>query len=96
MAKLSLAEAQKIMGEFSLGFGGVCNDVFDAIEDNPAGPALQSLIERGRHKVKQFEDTVAKLSETHARQFKADYERKLTKLKVNIGKLEDKQKINKA
>jgi hypothetical protein len=92
LGKLTLEEAQKLAGDVGAGLGGVCNDVFDAIEGGPPGPGLAALIERGRLKVRQYDDALTRLSGSHARQLQTDYERKVARLKANLLKLESKQR----
>ena len=92
MAKLTLAESQQIAADVGNGLGGVCNDVYDAIKSVPRGPALQTFIDRGMAKVRQYEDAVAKLSGAHQKYLKGDYEDQITGLKEDLVALEAKQK----
>lgn len=92
MAKLSTDQAQEAAAEFSKGFGGVCNDAFDALSEDLKDEEIKAIVARAKDKLAKYDEVVGQLGQVHLDQFKADYDRKIERLRNNVPKLEAKIK----
>lgn len=92
MSKLSTDQAQDAAAEFSKGLGGVCNDAFDALSEDLKDEEIKAIIAKAKGKLARYDELVGQMGEVHLRQFKADYDRKIERLRANVPKLEQKLK----
>lgn len=89
--KANLEEFQQLALEFGKDFTSICNATNKSLKKVPAGPELLEAINKAEAKITQYDQTLAKLGDTHARQWRDEYDEHVDLLRQLLDGMRAKQ-----